>query len=430
MNRSILRLAIPNIISNLSVPLLGMVDMFIAGHLTDENYIGAIAIASIIFNFIYWGFSFLRMGTSGFAAQAYGKQNRNEQTEVLIRSLYLALLAGIIIIALQGMIALVSFYLLNVDENIKIRTKQYFDIYIWSAPAVLILFSLNGWFIGMQNSKIPMVITIAINSLNILLSFLFVYQWKLEIRGIAYASLIAQYTGMVTYLLICKFRYKHWLENISLKKISSISSFIPFLKVNRDIFIRTLALLSVSSFFMYASSKQGNLILSANALLMQMFVLFSYIMDGFAYAAESLTGKFVGANKFTSLKQLINKLLIWSFTIAIIFTLLYTFSLTHLLSFFTDKASLLEICYQYRWCVICIPLAGFLAFVWDGIFVEATASRQMRNSMLISVSIFFVCYYGLDKYQNNHTLWFSFLLYLLSRGLIQSYIAKRFLFVL
>ena len=427
MDRSILRLAIPNIISNITVPLLGMVDMYIVGHLDSEDYIGAIALATMLFNFIYWSFSFLRMGTSGFAAQAYGSGNQGEQANVLLRSLAVAMGAGFLIVLLQYFIASIGFYFLDAGPEVKVHAHEYFYIYIWAAPAVLGTYTFNGWYIGMQNAKIPMFVAIGINVVNIALSFLFVYGLGMKIDGVALASVCAQYTGFFSFLLMWNIKFGWLKQYINLRKLKDLKSFIPFFKVNSDIFIRTMALVAVTTFFMSVSAKSGKDILAVNALLMQMFILFSYMMDGFAYAAEALTGKFIGANNRGQLKELVKRLFLWGIVIACLFTLIYGLFLDQILSILTDKQNIIELSKQYQFWVMLIPIAGFSAFLWDGVFVGATASHQMRNSMLIAVAVFFILYFAFNHISANNILWLAFIIYLALRGIVQSFMAPAVL---
>ena len=427
MNKSILRLAIPNIISNITVPLLGMVDMFIVGHLDSEDYIGAIALSTMLFNFIYWSFSFLRMGTSGFTAQAFGAENRNEQTNILFHSLTVAMMGGIFVILLQYFIAHVGFYLLNAEPIVKIYAQEYFYVYVWAAPAVLGIYTFNGWYVGMQNAKIPMVVAIGVNIVNIALSFFFVYGLGMKIKGVALATLCAQYSGFITSLVIWNIKYGWLKPYFNFKVLKNLPSYIPFFKVNSDIFIRTMALVAVTTFFTSASSRSGKDILAVNALLMQMFILFSYMMDGFAYAAEALTGKFIGANNRSMLKLLVKRLFIWGIIIAVLFTSVYALFLDQILAILTDKQNIIELAGQYQFWVLLIPVAGFSAFLWDGIFVGATASHQMRNSMLIAVAVFFVVYFAFSGFSANNILWFAFIMYLALRGIVQSFMAPAIL---
>lgn len=429
MNKEILRLAIPNIVSNITVPLLGMVDIFIAGHLDSQECIGAIAVANIIFNFIYWNFSFLRMGTSGFTAQAYGAQDQTRQMDALLRSFLVAIMSGLIIVFLQFVILNVGFFFIDTSSIVKSYTSQYFFIYIWAAPAVLSMYTFNGWYVGMQNTITPMCISIQVNTVNIILSFLLVYQFNMGLKGIATASLCAQYSGLLSYLAIWNLRYSHLKKYISLSTLKDIRLFAPFFKVNSNILIRTMALVAVTTFFMSASAKLGDNVLSVNALMMQFFILFSYMMDGFAYAAEALTGKLVGADNRIFLKKMIKYLFIWGALLAIIFTCIYLFFTDEILHILTNKEEIILLSEEYRLWIFLIPLVSFSAFLWDGIFVGATASKQMRNSMLIATSVFFLTYCSftyLDinlEYDPNNVLWISFLAYLAFRGIIQTYMS-------
>ncbi|MDR1881189.1 MAG: MATE family efflux transporter [Prevotella sp.] len=427
MNKSILRLAIPNIISNITVPLLGMADLYIVGHLESEDYIGAIALVTMIFNFIYWSFSFLRMGASGFTAQAYGAGNHRELTNILLRSLAVALTAGVVIILFQYLIAYAGFYLLNGEPAVKQYAQSYFYTYIWAAPAILGMYAFNGWYAGMQNAKAPMTVAIGVNIVNIGLSFAFVYGLGMKIEGVALASVCAQYTGFLSFFMIWNMKYDRLKQYLDFEILKNLSSYIPFFKVNGDIFIRTMALVAVTTFFMSASAKSGKDVLAANALLMQLFILFSYMMDGFAYAAEALTGKFIGAKDRIQLIFLVKRLFLWGIAVASFFTLAYILFLEQILGTLTDKQNIIEFSKQFHIWVYMIPIAGFSAFLWDGVFVGATASRQMRNSMLIAVAVFFALYIAFSDIYADNILWIAFIIYLVSRGIVQSFMASSVL---
>jgi len=425
MNRDILRLAIPNIISNITVPLLSMVDMAIVGHLSLEVYIGAIATATLIFNFMYWSFSFLRMGTSGFTAQAYGAENRQEASAILLRSLSIAFAGGILIVLLQKLIFYGAFRVINADAEVMVYAEEYFSIYIWSAPAVLGMYAFSGWFVGMQDARTPMYIAIATNVINIATSLLLVYGFQMEIKGVALGSLTAQVSGFLLAFLIWYFKYKEIRTRINFRSLKNLSAYVPFFKVNSDIFIRTMLLIAVTTFFTSISARMGSTILAANALLMQLFTLFSYMMDGFAYAAEALTGRFIGAKQSYRLPELIRKLFYWGLGLVSFFTLMYSLFTPQILGLLTDKADVIAVCMEYRTWVLLIPVAGFSAFLWDGIFIGATASRQMRNSMFMAAGSFFILYYLLNSYLGNNALWLSFITYLAMRGIVQAFMYKK-----
>lgn len=421
MNKNILKLAIPNIISNITVPLLSMVDLSIVGHLDSENYIGAIATSAIIFNFIYWSFSFLRMGTSGFTSQAYGASNTQETTNILIRSLAISLLGSAIIILLQNVIFNGYFHVIKASFEVKTYASEYFRIYIWAAPAILGMYAISGWFVGMQDAKTPMYIAIIINVINIILSLFFVLYLRFNIKGVAIASTLAQYSGLIIAILFILKKYRYIYKNIDLSILKEIAPFKAFFKVNTNIFIRTLLLISVTTFFTAASAKNGDLILAANALLMQFFTIFSYIMDGFAYAAEALTGKYIGAKRIDLLKVLLKRIFLWGSCLAFLFTILYYLFADLLLNILTNKQDVIDICIQYEFWVLLVPICGFAAFLWDGIFVGAMASSQMRNSMFVAAVSFFVLYYTLSPTMGNNALWLAFIIYLFARGIIQAF---------
>ncbi len=420
MNKKILNLAIPNIITNITVPLLGMVDTAIAGHLESELYIGAIAIGAIIFNFIYWNFSFLRMGTSGFAAQAYGAGNERETVRVLLRSLLVAFTAGLLIIILQYLLIYIAFFFIQASPETQKYTIVYFHIYVWAAPFVLGMYAMTGWFIGMQDAKTPMFVSIATNIINIGLSLLFVFGFGMQLKGLALGTALAQFISFGLTLFIWNKKYSHLKKYLSFSFVKQLSEFKPFFKVNSDIFLRSLALVLVTTFFTSASAKMGDTFLAVNSLLMQLFILFSYMMDGFAYAAEALTGRYYGAKDTVSLKQLIKRLFMWGIALTVLFTCVYALFTDGILRLLTDKSNIIEASKDFQIWALLFPIAGFAAFLWDGIYIGLTASRQMRNSMFIAVLFFFSIYYLLSPLLGNNALWLAFISYLAMRGIIQT----------
>lgn len=421
MNKKILNLAIPNIISNLTIPLLGMVDLAIVGHLDSKVYIGAIAVGSMIFNLIYWSFGFLRMGASGLTAQAYGARNFEEVIAILIRGLLVAFAAAILVIILQIPIEKIAFLLIDGSSEVESLAISYFYIRVWAAPATIAIYALTGWFIGMQNTKTPMIIAIVVNLLNVGLNVLFVYGFNLKSDGVAWGTLIAQYLGLFTALILLWKHYGKLFKYLKKQVIFSSLGIKNFFVVNRDIFIRTISLLAVFTFFTSQSASTNDNILAVNSLLLQFLFIFSFLTDGFAYAAEALTGKFYGALQFNQLKLVIKRIFIWGGIISLIFTLLYYFGNEFLLKLLTNQTEVLTVVKEYTFWIILIPIVSVASFIWDGIFIGLTASKQMRNSMLISVFIvFFPTWYLLSPSYQNHALWFAFILFLLARGVIQT----------
>lgn len=429
MNRKILKLALPNIITNITVPLLGMVDLGLMGHLESANYVGAIAIGGMIFNFLFWGFGFLRMGTSGFTAQAYGARNLHESTHLLIRSLTIALLGGLLLIVLQKPILSFSFLFLEGDASVKILTEGYFNIRIYSAPATLCMFAIMGWLIGMQNARTPMLLAIFINLANIGYSLLFIKLFQMKSEGIAWANVLSQCSGFVLAGFLMRGYLKHLRPYLSISNSLQWRSLLKFMSVNGDIFIRTLCLIFVLSFFTTQSANAGVTLLAVNTLLFQFFYFFSYFMDGFAYAAEALTGRYLGANDPLSLKRLIRKLFAWGVGLALLFTLIYLSAGTVILTWLTNNQEVLQNTKPYLLWIATIPLLTFAAFLWDGIYIGATASVAMRNSMvIITLLIFLPVYYLLRTPLGNHGLWLATMLFMASRGIFLTVLSKQALY--
>ncbi len=426
LNNNILKLAVPNIVTNITVPLLGLVDLALMGHLDDPVYIGAIALGSIIFNVIYSGFSFLRMGSSGLTAQAWGASLHKEMSLVLIRSLIVALGLAVILILFQFPIQWLSFKILDGSESVTTLAREYFYIRIWAAPATLGLYAFFGWFLGMQNAKYPMIIAIVINLINIGLNFVFVLGFGMTTGGVALSTLIAQYSGLLLaiYFLIAK--YPQYVKKFPLAIILKTEAIRRFFNVNSDIFIRTILLLLTLAFFTNVSAKQGDDILAINTLLFQFFFMFSYFADGFAYAGEALTGKALGAGNKKLLSNTVKHLFNWGWGAAIFTSLIFATGLEQFMKIMTSNSDLLEMAGKYQIWVIIIPLTSSAAFIWDGIFVGVTASKGMRNAMIISSLIVFLpAYYLTANHWGNDALWFALNLFMLTRGLLMWLMWRR-----
>lgn len=425
-NKEILDIALPSIVSNITVPLLGLIDVAIVGHLGSASYIGAIAIGSMIFNIIYWLFGFLRMGTSGMTSQAFGANDSQETARLLVRSCGVGFIVSVILILMQYPIEKISFALIHTTPEIYELTSRYFRICIWGAPAVLGLYSLSGWFIGMQNSRYPMYVAITQNIVNILASLLFVYGWDMKIEGVAFGTLIAQYAGFIMACLLWNHQYGTLLPHLHLKALTNRQAMSQFFQINRDIFFRTLCLIAVTTYFTSAGAKQGDIILAVNTLLMQLFTIFSYFMDGFAYAGEALTGKYIGAEQHDALRKMFGRLFRWGFGIAIAFTLIYTLSGEHFLQLLTNEQSVIQASKEYFIWAILIPITGYSAFLMDGIFIGATRTRYMLWGMMTASFFFFIIYFML-KETGNHALWASFVAYLSIRGIVQRILGRKIL---
>lgn len=422
MNKQILHIALPSIISNITVPLLALVDTTIVGHLGSASYIAAIALGGMIFNMIYWLFNFLRMGTGGLTAQAYGASQHQATSYILLRSLTIAGGIALTLLLLQRPIFQVTFHFVTATTEVRSLASIYFNILIWGAPAMLALYSFTGWFLGMQNARIPMCIAITQNVVNIAVSTLLVFGCHLKIEGVALGTLISQYTALLLAVIFCltKFDVKQHFE---LKAILDINTLKRFFQVNRDIFLRTLCLIAVTTYFTSAGSTQGELTLAANTLLMQFFIIFSYFMDGFAYAGEALGGRYFGAHDRLNFQRMTRCLFAWGGALSVLFFFIYFLSGTSLLHLLTNDSQVINRAQQYLPIVYFIPLISFAAFLFDGLYIGTTATRYMLISMFCASAAFFVLINVCTL--SNTLLWLAFLVYLGGRGLMQAFLFKK-----
>ena len=426
LNRSILRLAIPNIISNITVPLLGLVDMVLMGHQDSIAYIGAIGLGGTIFSVMYSIFSFMRAGTTGFTAQAYGANDRAEIAYSLYRSLCIALIATVLVLSLQGPVEWLSMKLLHGSEEVLAHTATYFRVRIWAAPAVLCLYAFNGWFIGMQNTTIPMIIAILTNVVNIVLSIVFVNFMGMGVTGVALGTVIAQYCGLLTAIIFLFAKFRHHLIPIRSILLFEKDKLKRFFKVNADFMIRSILLVLSIAFFNNQSAKLGDDMLAVNMILMQFFYIFSYFTDGFAYAGEALVGRFTGARDEKQLRQTVKLLFLWGFLIALPFTVLYALFPDWFIGLVSDQPGIIPMAQPYHIYLAAIPLITFAAFLWDGVYIGATAARAIRNTMLISsIGVFLPATLLLMPHFGNHGLWIAFLLFMVARGLTMTLMAKK-----
>ncbi len=422
MNKQILHIALPSIISNITVPLLALVDTTIVGHLGSASYIAAIALGGMIFNMIYWLFNFLRMGTGGLTAQAYGANQHQATSYILLRSLTIAGGIALTLLLLQRPIFQVTFHFVTATAEVRSLASIYFNILIWGAPAMLALYSFTGWFLGMQNARIPMCIAITQNVVNIAVSTLLVFGCHLKIEGVALGTLISQYTALLLAVIFCltKFDVKQHFE---LKTILDISTLKRFFQINRDIFLRTLCLIAVTTYFTSAGSTQGEVTLAANTLLMQFFIIFSYFMDGFAYAGEALGGRYFGAHDRLNFQRVTRCLFAWGGALSVLFFFIYFLSGTSLLHLLTDDSQVINRAQQYLPIIYFIPLISFAAFLFDGLYIGTTATRYMLISMFCASAAFFVLINVCTL--SNTLLWLAFLVYLGGRGLMQAFLFKK-----
>jgi MATE family multidrug resistance protein len=416
-DRDVWRIAAPMIVSNVSVPLLGMVDTGVTGHLESPVYLGAVAIGATVFGFLYMGMNFLRMGTTGITAQRYGAHDNDGLRVSLGQALIVSLLIAVTLLALQIPIGRLAMSLIGAEPNVEAFALQYFSIRIWSAPGTLANYVLIGWFLGLQNARVPLLIFLTINLTNIVLDLWFVLGLGMKVDGVALASVIAEYTGLTVGLIFViralRARSGHW----PFARLINTRAYAAFFAVNRHLFIRTMALMFTFAFITAQGARLGGLVLAANAILINVQHLTAFALDGFAHAAEALVGKAVGEKRRDALERSVQLALKWSLIFAVGFCFLYMFLGPLLIRVLTDLPDVRSTTMRYLPWLIVSPLVSVWSFLYDGVYVGATRSREMRDIMLFSAfAIFIPAWYLLQGY-GNHGLWLAFTLFMASRGI-------------
>ena len=434
MHKEILSLAIPSIVTNITVPLLGLVDVAIVGHMGDASYIGAIAVGSMMMNVICWLFGFLRMGTSGMTSQAYGRGDSKEAATILFQAIALGAAIGILFVLFQPLLLRLFLFFMRPSDEIRAFASVYFHVCVFGLPAALVMYGLTGWFIGMQDTRTPMTVSIFQNIVNIMTSLLLVYVFGMKVEGVALGTLTAQYSGLLLALYILRRKYaSHYqllFSQFTLKPVvySSFSykhTLNRFFRVNRDIFLRTLFLVAVNAAFTSVGSRQGDVILAVNTLLFQFFTLYSYIMDGFAYAGEAICGKYYGAGNAPSFHACIRRLFAWGVIMTVVYTAAYYFGANDILHVLSNEQTVIEASEPYLLWVALIPVAGMGAFIWDGVFIGITDSRGMLLSCFVAAIVFAIMLSLFFTTMGNHALWLALLSYLLARGVMQTMLFWR-----
>ena len=408
INKDILKLAVPSILANITVPIVGMVDIAVAGHLDTSAamMIGGIAIGTMLFDLLYWNFGFLRVGTGGLAAQAYGRGDRKECARLFTRAVGIALACALVLIAIQWVFVKAAFLVVDCTPEVRELASQYFFIRIWAAPATLSLMAFKGWFIGMQDSVSPMVTDLVVNGMNVLMSFvlalgLTVGDWHYEgigFAGIAAGTLVAQYAGLLTAVLLMVFRYRRntmsALRFSELKDVFKGGETRRFFVMNADLFVRSLCFIAIYIGFTVISARYGDVLLAVCSIMMKLLMIFSYFTDGFAYAGEALTGRYIGAKDMPMVRQTVRWTFAWSMGIAVIFMGIYHFAGVPLLKMMTSDMEVVAVAEGYLPWLLLMPVMGCAAFTWDGIYIGATASKAIRNSMLWAVVGFFAVWFA------------------------------------
>ena len=424
----ILQLALPSVVTNITVPLLGLVDTTIVGHMGRAEYIGAVAIGTTIFNMVYWLFAFLRMGTTGLVSQAHGAGDEQGVREGLLRSLSLGLVISVCLLFLQIPLLRFALWFMQPAAEVAHYAAQYFYVCIWGAPAMLASYALTGWFIGMQDTRTPMFMAILQNLLNILCTCLFVFVFDMGVRGVALGTVVGLYSGVAAAPLLSPQKgeaLRKILFNTSIKNNNRKRELPSLGGVGGGLFLRTLCLVAVTVYFTTAGSRMGTLTLDANALLMQFFIVYSYFTDGLANAAEALSGEYVGRQDRVGLLQVIRQLFLWGLGLAFAFTLLYAVWGSSILSLLTNQQEVVAFAHTYLPWIVAIPFVALAAFVWDGIYIGMTLTGRMFLSMLVSAIVFFVLWFLLGDHYANHALWLAFLAYLGTRGLMQTLLFRK-----
>ena len=405
INKDILKLAIPSILANITVPIVGMVDIAVAGHLTGEvaTMIGGIAIGTMLFDLLYWNFGFLRVGTGGLTAQAYGRKDDKECAKILTRALGISLAFALLLIAIQWIFVKAAFLVVDCTPEVRELASNYFHIRIWAAPATLSLMAFKGWFIGMQDSVSPMVTDFVVNGMNVLMSIVLALgipavggqSWLLRplgFTGIALGTVVAQYSGLLTAVILLLSKYLRRVfadfRLTELKGLFTGEETRRFFVMNTDLFVRSLCFIAIYIGFTTISAGYGDLLLAVSSIMMKLLMIFSYFTDGFAYAGEALVGKYIGAKDKQMLRQSIRWTFIWSMAIAVIFMGIYHFAGVPMLRMMTSDAAVVEQSKEYLPWLLLMPIIGCAAFTWDGIYIGATASKEIRNAMLWAVVAF------------------------------------------
>ncbi|OAN16970.1 MATE family efflux transporter [Photobacterium jeanii] len=416
LHLQVFALALPMVLSNITVPLLGLVDAAVIGHLDHAWYLGGVAVGGTMINVTFWLLGFLRMATTGLSAQAYGANDKNAQASTFLQGLTLAWLLALILIVLHKPVATMIFHFSTASEQVKLYAEQYFAIRIWGAPAALANFVIMGWLLGSQNAKAPMWLLIVTNVVNIALDVLFVLGLGWKVQGAAAASVVADYSGMALGLW---FVSRQWIVQALpavRERLSSVRQGLGrLLKLNRDIFLRSLCLQLTFTFMTFYGATLGDNTVAANAVLMSFLMLVSYAMDGFAYAMEALVGKAIGARNRDELGRYLVGTTFWSLIISLLLTLAFTVFGGQIVALISDIPAVQQEAAHYLPWLAAVPLVAMWCFLLDGIFIGAIRGREMRNSMFVATCCYFIIWWLLSGY-GNHALWGAMLGFMAMRG--------------
>ncbi|MBQ7999328.1 MAG: MATE family efflux transporter [Bacteroidales bacterium] len=428
MNRQVLKLAIPSIFANITVPLVGMVDVAIAGRLGEAALIGGVAVATMLFDLLYWNMGFLRVGTSGMVAQAYGRRDFEDAMRIFVQGLITSTAIAMLIWAIQFIYVDLAFKFIECSPEVEQLARDYYFIRIWAAPATLSLYVFKGFFIGMQNTVSPMVVDVTVNLVNLASSVFFALYAGMGFSGIAMGTVVAQYVGMLLSVFLMVSNYRRLFKYINLKKSAELGSIKKFFVLNSNLFVRSICFLFIYTGFTSLSAQYGDVLLAVCTIMMKLMMLFSYFVDGFAYAGEAITGKYIGASDKPMLYKAVKVIFILSIDIGVVSTLAYLFGGEHMVRMLTDNAEVVESSKGFLFWLLIMPVVSCAAFTWDGIFIGATASRAIRNSMIYAVIAFYICYYLLNPHLGVQSLWVAYMAHLVARTVYLTATAKKEVF--
>ena len=420
INKEILRLAGPSILANITIPLVGIVDTAIVGHLSDAAAIGGIAIGTMLFDLLYWNFGFLRVGTSGLTAQAFGAGRQDECRKILTQSLSIAMIAALAIWAIQWLFVTAVLAVVPCSEGVADVARSYFFVRIWAAPATLMLMAIKGWFIGMQDTKSPMAVDILVNVVNMIASYYLAVHTSFGVVGVAWGTLFAQYAGLslAGWILTIKYgivriTFREAREAMRWPEIRRMMS------LNGNLFIRSLCFMVVYVGFTSLASMYGDTELAVSSILMKLFMFFSFFVDGFAYAGEALVGKAFGQwtmdNGQWTIDSIVKALFGWSIGVGLVFTLIYAIWGDTCMQMMTSDEQVLQAAVRYMGWLIAMPLVSALAFMWDGVFIGATAGVQIRNSMIWAAVAFVGGYLLTYTWCGIQALYIAYFAHLIAR---------------
>ncbi|MBA3563666.1 MAG: MATE family efflux transporter [Gammaproteobacteria bacterium] len=424
-HRDVWRIAAPLILSNISVPLLGIVDTAVMGHLDEPSYLGAVAVGATIFSFLFLGFNFLRMGTTGVAAQAYGTGDAEEMRNTLAQAVLSALGIALLLLVVQKPLAIAAWRLIDPGEIVESQAGIYYAIRIWSAPAVLTNYALIGWFIGMQNARSPLMLMLAINLTNIVLDLLFVLGFGMKVEGVAIATVIAEFVGVALGLWLVQRELRKWPGQWQTSRILDRTRFRRLFGLNLNLFIRTVSLMFAFGFLTAQGARMGTVVLAANAVLLNFQYFMAYALDGFAHAAEALAGRAIGQRNRAAFDRALRISLHWSLIVATGFCLAYLLAGRLIVDIVTDLPDVRHTAYAYLPWLIALPVVSVWSYLYDGIYVSATRAREMRDTMLFSAfAVYLPAWYFL-RFLGNHGLWLAFLLFMAARGLSMHWLYRH-----